>query len=56
MKENKLRREEVQDKNQKKKGEWWDGTKHTKSMRTDIETVDLAITESVRRKQHIHSL
>jgi len=25
-------------------------------MRTDIETVDLAITESVRRKQHIHSL
>lgn len=46
MKEKKLRREEIQGRNQKQKGEWWDGAKHTKIRRTDTETVGLAVTES----------
>lgn len=56
MKENKLRREEVQDRNQKKKGEWWDSTKHNNSMGVDTEAVVLAITVLVRRKQSTHTL
>lgn len=41
---------------QKKKEERWDGTKTTKSTRIDTETLDLAVTEIVRRKQHTLTL